>query len=121
VPDVFTTTAETEGLESHGFVGHVAGQDKQVGPGELVAVFFLDWPQQAAGFVEVDVVWPTVQGGKALITGIATATAVCCAVRTGAVPGHANHQASIVAPIGRPPVLTIPHQGFQIVFYSVQV
>ncbi|OPZ98128.1 MAG: hypothetical protein BWY72_00967 [Bacteroidetes bacterium ADurb.Bin416] len=121
VPDVFPSTAETEGFEAHGFVGHVAGQDEQVGPGEFVAVFFLDGPQQAAGFVEVDVVRPAVEGGEALVACVAAAAPIGCAVGAGAVPGHADHQPAIMAPIGRPPFLTIPHQGFQIVFYSVQV
>ena len=45
VPDVFTAKTVTESLESHRFVGHVAGEDDQVGPAQFVAVFFLDRPE----------------------------------------------------------------------------
>jgi hypothetical protein len=75
-PDVFTATGKTKGLEAHGFQRHVARQDDQVGPRELAAVFLLDGPQQAAGLVQVAVVGPAVQRGKALVAGACAAAAV---------------------------------------------
>jgi len=65
-PDVGAAAAETEGLEAHGFHGHVAGQHQQVGPRQLLAVLLLDGPQQAARLVEVAVVGPAVQRRKTL-------------------------------------------------------
>ena len=44
-PDIGATAGETESFEAHGFQGDVTGQDHQVGPGDLAAVFFLDGPQ----------------------------------------------------------------------------
>jgi hypothetical protein len=38
--DVIPATAEAKGLEAHRLHGTVAGQDDQVGPGDLVAVLF---------------------------------------------------------------------------------
>src|SRR5262249_40535153 len=38
LPDVGTAEAEAEGLEPHGVHGYVAGQDQQIGPGDLLAV-----------------------------------------------------------------------------------
>jgi hypothetical protein len=54
-------------------MAHVAGEDHQVGPGDLVAVFLLDRPQQAARLVEVAVVRPAVERRKALRAPRATA------------------------------------------------
>ena len=42
--NVLTTTGKTKGLEAHGLKGHVASQDKQVGPGQLVAILLFDRP-----------------------------------------------------------------------------
>ena len=32
------------------------------------------------------------------------------------MPGHADHQATVMPPVGRPPGLAIGHQGFEVVF-----
>ena len=69
MPDIVAAETETEGLQAHGFVGDVAGQDNEVGPGDLVAVLLLDRPQQAPGLVEVAVVRPAVERGEALVAG----------------------------------------------------
>ena len=37
------------------------------------------------------------------------------------MPCHANHQATIVPPVGRPPFLAVGHQGFQVVFNRFQI
>ena len=116
VPDVFATKGEAVGLQAHGFVGDVAGQDHQVGPADFVAVFFLDGPDQTTGFVQVAVVGPRVQRSEALIASARTTTAVGHAVRTGCVPCHADHQTTVVAPVGRPPVLAVGHQSSQVFF-----
>ncbi len=114
MPDVLAATGKTEGLEPHGFISDVARQDHQVGPGDLVAVFLFDGPQQAARLVEVAVVWPAVEGGEALVAGVGTATAVGGAIAACGVPGHADHQAAVVPPVGRPPGLAVGHQGMEV-------
>ena len=113
-PDVGTSAAKTKGLEAHGFHGHVAAQHKQVGPRDLVAVLLLDGPQQAAALVEVAVVWPAVDGGKALVAGACTATAVGCAVGACCVPSQANEQTTVVTVVSGPPLLVLSHQVGQI-------
>jgi hypothetical protein len=67
MPDVLAAEGEAEGLQAHGLVGDVAGEDDQVGPAELVAVLLLDRPEQAARLVEVAVVRPGVQRREALL------------------------------------------------------
>src|SRR6202023_2519245 len=65
LPDVRATAGETERLEAHRFQSDVAGEDHQVGPGELAAVFLLDRPHQTARLVEVGVVRPAVERREA--------------------------------------------------------
>ncbi len=115
-PDIRATTGETEGLEAHGFERDVTGQHDQVSPGDLAAVLLLDRPDQAARLVQADVVRPTVERRKTLLTGTCTATTVACAVGTGAVPGHTNEQRAIVAEVCRPPVLRLGHDVAQVLF-----
>src|SRR6185436_7242492 len=76
LPDVGPAEAEAEGLEPHRFHGHVAGQDQQIGPGDLLAVLLLEGPEEPARLVEVRVVGPAVQRREALLTFAATPTAV---------------------------------------------
>jgi hypothetical protein len=114
MPDVLAAEGEAEGLQAHRLVGHVAGEDDQVGPAELVAVLLLDRPQQAARLVEVGVVRPGVDRREALVAGAGAAAAVGDAVGAGRVPGHADHQAAVVAPVGRPPVLAVGHQRLEV-------
>ena len=110
MPDVLATEGETEGLEAHGLVGDVAGEDVEVGPAQRVAVLLLDRPQQTPGLVEVAVVRPGVQWREALVAGAATATAVSHAVGAGGVPGHADHEPAVVTPVRRPPFLGVGHE-----------
>ena len=119
--DVFPATAESERLAAHGFDGAIAGEDHQVGPGNLVAVFLLDRPQQAAGLVEVGIVRPAVQRRKTLRPGGRTAPAVTCPVGAGAVPGHANEERPVMAIVSRPPILGIGHQGKQVLLDLLQI
>ena len=110
MPDVGATKREPKGLQAHGFVGDIARENHQVSPTELVAVLLLDRPQQAAGLIEVGVVRPGVQRGKALGSHAAAAATIGGAVGTSRVPRHANHQAAVVAPVRRPPVLAGGHE-----------
>ena len=121
LPDVAAAAAEAEGLEAHRFKRDVAGKDEQVGPGQLLAVLLLDRPQQAARLVEVAVVGPAVERREALVAGAAAAAAVMDAVSAGRVPGHADEEGTVVAVVGRPPVLGIGHQGVQVLDDGVEV
>ncbi len=121
VPDVLAAAGVAERLEAHRLHGAVAGQHKQIGPGDLLAVFLLDRPQQASGLVEVAVVGPAVDGREALVARRGATAAVTGAIGTGRVPGHPDHQAAVVAIVGRPPVLRIRHQRVEVLLDRVQV
>ena len=105
LPDVLAAEAEAEGLEAHRLQGDVAGEHQQVGPRDLLAVLLLDRPQQPAGLVEVGVVGPAVERGEPLAAVAGAAAAVVDAVGARGVPAHPDHQAAVVAEVGRPPVL----------------
>ena len=109
LPDVGPAEAEAERLEAHRFISHVAGQDQQIGPGDLLAVLLLDRPEQPARLVEVGVVGPAVERRKALLAFAATAAAIGDAVRPGGMPRHADEQRPVVTVVGRPPVLRRRH------------
>src|SRR5262249_37842655 len=66
LPRVRTTTAEAEGLEAHRLERDVAGEDVQIGPGDLTAIFLFDRPEKAASLVEVGIVGPAVEWREAL-------------------------------------------------------
>ena len=114
LPDICAAATEAEGLEAHGLHRDVTGEDHQVGPGKGIAVLSLDRPQQAACLVEVDVVWPAIEGGEALHAGAAAATAIARAVGAGAVPGHADEEGAVVAVVSRPPHLGVGHDCAQV-------
>ena len=114
LPHIGAAAGESERLEAHRFQGDVADENKQIGPGQLAAVFLLDRPQQAARLVQVRVVRPGVERREALLTGTGAATAVGDAVGAGAVPGQTDEQSAVVTEIGRPPVLRVLHQGMQV-------
>ncbi|MNZ63419.1 hypothetical protein D3C78_815650 [compost metagenome] len=120
-PDIRASTGKTKRLEAHGFQGDVAGEDDQVGPGDLVAVLLLDRPEQPAGLVEADVVRPAVERCKALLAGTGAAPAVTGAIGACGVPGHADKERSIVTEVRRPPVLGIGHQRSQVFFQRLEV
>ena len=81
---VLAAAAEAEDRAAHRFDRDVAGQDDQVGPGELPAVLLLDRPEQAARLVEVAVVRPAVERGEALRARRRAAAAVAGAIGAGA-------------------------------------
>ena len=105
LPDVLAPEAEAEGLEAHVLERHVAGEDEQVGPGDLLAVLLLDRPEQPAGLVEVGVVRPAVERGEALLALAAATAAVLDPVGARGVPAHPDEQRAVVPEVGRPPVL----------------
>ena len=121
LPHVGAAAAEAEGLEAHGLERDVAGEDHEVGPGDLAAVLLLDRPEQAARLVEADVVRPAVERREALLAAAAAAAAVADAVGAGAVPGHADEEATVVAEVGRPPVLRVGHQRVQVLLQGREV
>ena len=110
LPDVGATAAEAEGLEAHRFERHVAGEDHEVGPGDFAAVLLLDGPEQAARLVEVDVVGPAIERRESLRASACAAASIVNAVGAGGVPGHADEERSVVAEVGRPPILRIRHE-----------
>ena len=120
-PDVFTTTREAEGFETHRVHGDITGQNDQVSPRNFAAVFLLDRPEQAACFVKVDVVRPAVERRKALGAKARTATAIADAVSAGAVPSHAHEERAVMAVVRWPPLLRVGHQGMQVFDHRIQV
>src|SRR5882757_424078 len=73
LPGVDAPAAETERLEPHRLQRDVAGEDQQVGPRDLAAVFLLDRPQQPARLVEVRVVRPAVERRETLLAAAGAA------------------------------------------------
>ncbi|EPX84819.1 hypothetical protein ruthe_01816 [Rubellimicrobium thermophilum DSM 16684] len=114
LPDIDAAAAEAEGLEAHGLERDISGQDHQIRPGDAVAVFLLDRPQQAPRLVEIAVVRPGVERREALGARSRPAPAVSGAVGARTVPGHADEEGAVMSPVGRPPGLAVGHQGAQI-------
>ena len=120
-PHIFPTAGKPEHLKAHGFHGAVARQDHEVGPGDFLAVFLLDGPEQAASLIEIDIVRPAVEGRETLGTVAGTAAAIPHAVGAGAVPGHADEERPVVAVIGRPPLLGVRHQLVKVLLNFSQI
>ena len=114
LPGVLAPAAEAERREPHRLQGAVAGEDHEVGPGDLAAVLLLDRPQQPARLVEVRVVRPAVERREALRGRARAAATVADPVGAGAVPRHADEQRAVVAVVGRPPLLRVRHQGHEV-------
>ncbi len=121
LPDVFPAAAEAERLEPHRLEGDVAGEDHQVGPGDLPAVLLLDRPEQPARLVEIRVVGPAVERRESLSAGAAAAAAVADSIGARAVPRHADEERPVVAEVGRPPVLGVRHQRMEILDYGLEI
>src|ERR1700676_3558356 len=121
LPDIGAAAGKAERLEAHRFEGDVAGENHKVGPGNFAAILLLDRPEQAARLVEVGVIRPRVERREALLTGAGAAATVGDAVRTGAMPRHADEQSAIVTEVGWPPLLRILHQGMQVLDHGVDV
>src|ERR1700722_11153095 len=114
LPDIRAARSEPEGLEAHALERDISGQDHKVGPGYAATLLLLDRPQQASGLLEIGVVRPAVEGREPLLSPTPTAAAVAGAVGTGAVPGHANEERTVVAKVRGPPVLRVRHEGREI-------
>ena len=121
LPGVNTAAGEAQGLEAHRVHGHRAGEDQQVGPGNLAAVFLLDRPEQAVRLVQVGVVRPTVERGEALQAAVRSAPAVDRPVGARAVPGHSNEERTVVTEVRGPPVPGGRHQLFELGLNRIQV
>src|ERR1700742_3766646 len=102
LPIIPPACRESEGLESHGLEGHVAGEDHEIAPGDLLAVLLFDRPQQTTRLIETDIVRPTVERLEALVRAVSTAASVERAVGARAVPSHTDEEGTIVAVISRP-------------------
>ena len=108
-------------LNPHGFQCAVAGQDHEVGPGNLPAILPLDRPEQHPRFVEIAVVGPAVERREALGAGAPAAAAVADPVGAGAVPCHPDEERPVMAVVGRPPVLRRGHQLEDVLLDRVEV
>ena len=78
--DVLAAAAEAEDRAAHRLDGDVAGEDQQIRPAEVAAIFLLDRPEQAPRLVEIGIVRPGVERGEALLARIGAAAAVAGAV-----------------------------------------
>ena len=121
MPDIGAAEPESESLQAHRFIGDIAGQDDQVGPAELVAVLLLDRPEQTARLVQAHIVWPGVQRRETLVARAAAAATIGDAIRSGSVPGHADHQPAVMTPVRRPPWLAVGHQRVQVLLQRADV
>ena len=119
--DVFAPAGEAVDLHTHRFEGQGAGEDYQVGPGDLATVLLLDWPEQPTGLVETDIVGPTIERREALSAGRAPAASVMNSVRARTVPGHPDEEGTVVAVVGRPPLLRGGHQRHDVLLQGVEV
>src|SRR5208282_2316211 len=121
LPDILAPAAKAEGLEAHRIEGDVARENDKVGPGDFPAIFLLYRPEQPARLIEVHVVWPAIERREALLAGSGAAAAVGDAVGTGTVPGHTNEKPTVVAKVGRPPILRVRHQGIEVLDHGIEV
>jgi len=85
LPHIRTPTSKAKGLEAHAFQGDISSEDHQISPRNLVAVLLLDGPEEAARLVQIDVVWPRVQWGEALLSGASSTAAIADSVRASCV------------------------------------
>src|SRR4030095_2950753 len=119
LPAVLAPEAEAERLEAHRFISTVAGENDQVGPGDLAAVLLFHRPEQPARLVETRVVGPAVEGSKALHAAAAPAPAVGDAVRARCMPTHPDKEWPVVAVVGRPPVLRRCHHLLDVLLQGI--
>ena len=61
------------------------------------------------------------RGAKRCVPYACAAAAVGDAIGPGTVPGHPNEQRTVVAVVGRPPVLGRRHQLFDVLLQGIQV
>ena len=111
---VGTAAAEAEHRPAHAFNRDIAGEDEQVSPADVLAVFLLDRPQQAACLVEVAVIGPGIERSEALLPGIGPAASVAGAIGARRVPRHADEERAVMPIVRRPPGLAVGHQRGQL-------
>ena len=119
--DILATAAEAEHRSAHRFDGDITGQDEQIGPADMLAIFLLDRPEQATRLVEIAVVGPAVERSEALLPARSTAATVAGPVGACCMPCHADEEGTIMSVISRPPRLAVGHQRFQIFFQRLIV
>ena len=111
---VGAAAAEAQHRPAHVLDRHIAGEDQQVGPGQVLPVFLLDRPKEPAGLVEVAIVGPGIEGSEALLPAIGAAAPVGRAIGARRVPRHADEERAVMAVIRRPPWLAVGHQGLEV-------
>ena len=121
LPIVAAPASEAECLEAHGFQSHVAGQNHEVAPGELLTVFFLHRPQEPARLVEIRVVGPAVERFEALLRAARAAAPVKDAIGARAVPSHADEEWPVISEIGGPPILRRRQHRLDVIFDGGEV
>ena len=119
--DVLAAAAEAEDRPAHRLDRDIAGQDQQVGPAQVAAIFLLDRPEETPRLVEVGVVGPGVERGEALIARIGAAAPVARAVGARGVPGHADEEGAVMTIVRWPPGLAVGHQRGQVALHRVIV
>ena len=112
--DVLAAAAEAEHRAAHRFDGDIAGEHEQVGPADVLAVFLLDRPQQAARLVEIAVIRPAVERSEPLLARRGTAAPVAGAIGARRVPGHADEERAVMPVIRWPPILAVGHQRLDV-------
>mmetsp|Transcript_10031 Transcript_10031/g.24765 ORF Transcript_10031/g.24765 Transcript_10031/m.24765 type:complete len:210 (-) Transcript_10031:755-1384(-) len=117
-PAVEATAAKAELRQPHVLHRHVAREDEQVAPGQRLSVLLLDGPKEPPSLVEVAVVGPGVERVETLVAGVGAATTVRSAVGTSSVPGHANHEGTVVAVVRRPPVLGVAQDADDVLLHG---
>ena len=120
-PDIHAPTAKAEGLKAHGFNGAIAGQDEQIGPGNLVAVFLLHRPKQAARLVQIGVIRPGIFRREAMRAIGSATTAISGAIGASSMPGHSHKERPVMPVIRRPPGLRHGHQREDILLQRCQI
>src|ERR1700745_3252445 len=105
LPYVLASPTEAESFDPHCFESDIPGENHQVSPRNLSAVLLLNRPKESTGFVQADVVRPTIERREALLPSAAATAPVTGAIGAGAVPRHANEQWAIVTEVRRPPIL----------------
>src|SRR3546814_9730368 len=73
---VGAAAAEAKDRAAHRLDGDIARQDHQVRPAQLLAIFLLDRPEQAARLVEIGIVRPAVERRETLRSGGSAAAPV---------------------------------------------
>ncbi len=120
-PGIDTAAGEADRLETHILQRDVAGEDHQVAPGYLAAIFLLDRPDQAARLVQADIVGPGIQRLETLFAAPRAATAVDRAIGARAMPGHADEEGTVIAIVRWPPRLRGGERGVDVPLHRLKV